>query len=69
MYLKRVEEFNEVNDARNFKRNMRNDLMKRRQTEFMDGFEIITEKVSSCFHLNKEFVLVPSGQNYLDFSN
>lgn len=44
-------EFNEVNDARNFKRDLRNDLIKQRTKEFMDGFETITDKVKQMYQM------------------
>ena len=48
VYNQRVEEFNEVNDARNTKRELRNGLSKQRLSEFTTGFEKITEKGTFC---------------------
>ena len=51
VYNERVAEFNVVNDARNAKRDLRNDLIKRRQSEFMAGFDTITEKVKQMYQM------------------
>ena len=51
MYNERVAEFNVVNDARNSKRDLRNDLIKKRQSEFMAGFDTITEKVKQMYQM------------------
>ena len=51
IFCKSQKEFNEVNDARNFKRDLRNDLIKQRTKEFMDGFETITDKVKQMYQM------------------
>ena len=51
VYNERVAEYNVVNDARNGKRDLRNDLIKQRQSEFMGGFETITEKVKQMYQM------------------
>merc|ERR1712210_150253 len=51
VYTNRRDEFNEINDVRNRKREMRNDLMKMRREEFTKGFEIITAKVKQMYQM------------------
>jgi len=51
VYLERMKDYNIVNDARNKKREVRNQLLKQRHTEFTDGFDIITNKVKQMYQM------------------
>lgn len=51
VYLERMKEYAVLHDARNRKREVRNELLKRRHGEFMEGFEIITNKVKQMYQM------------------